>query len=69
MVGGGEGDLIGGGAGVGGGQQQFGACVEGTGRSGGEVGMVRAHMSARWFCRQNSEGAEPWGGALPLRVF
>jgi hypothetical protein len=31
----------------------------GTGRSGGEVGMVRAHMSARWFCRQNSEGAEP----------
>jgi hypothetical protein len=36
-----------------------GARVEGTGRSGGEVGMVRAHMSARWFCRQNREGAEP----------
>jgi hypothetical protein len=45
------------------------ARVEGTGRSGGEVGMVRAHMSARWFCRQNSEGAEPCGGALPLCVF
>jgi hypothetical protein len=28
----------------------------GTGRSGGEVGMVRAHMSAPWFCRQNRTG-------------
>jgi hypothetical protein len=23
---------------------------------GGVVGMVRAHMSARWFCRQNGRG-------------
>jgi hypothetical protein len=22
-----------------------------------------------WFCRQNAEGAEPRGGALPLLVF
>jgi hypothetical protein len=31
--------------------------------------MVRAHMSARWFCRQNSQEAEPWVERCPYPFF
>jgi hypothetical protein len=66
----------GGGTGVGGGQQQFGARARGgavgrwgwcgpTCRRGGSAGTTAKGQNHG----VNSEGAEPWGGALILRGF